>query len=184
MNEFLNINENNLNKFNSKYKTDLDLVTVNNFKKELENQSLNKTVSLKYTAIRSDRSPEQIWKNISETVLGEGNYGLNSLGKIRSEILSEKSKFNLYKDVKNKVDLNSIVEYLSIPKNSTVTINGKVIPLPVSDYSSGILSGIIHGNKQLYLKKWYDAFEQLGLEKGLLFKSLCGLQSLVCRFHV
>jgi len=171
MNEFLNINENNLNKFNSKYKTDLDLVTVNNFKKELENQSLNKTVSLKYTAIRNDRSPEQIWKNISETVLGEGNYGLNSLGKIRSEILSEKSKFNLYKDVKNKVDLNSIVEYLSIPKNSTVTINGKVIPLPASDYSSGILSGIIHGNKQLYLKKWYDAFEQLGLEKGLLFKS-------------
>jgi len=147
VNEILTVNSKNLNEFNKRNKLNLNIDQVNDFKKSLYQEAEMRTLDIKNAAIRNDLDPRQIFSNISNQ-LGEGT-NIDSLAKLYKKIEQLQGK--------GKTNLSSIVDYLSVPKGSEITVKGKKIPLPTSDYSSGILGGLIYLNKQNSYRRFFDS---------------------------
>jgi hypothetical protein len=180
-NEIINLNSNNIDAFNKKYKTKVTTEQVNNFKNYLDKEAKQRTTNIKDATIRDSLDTNQIFKNISDQ-LG-GDIGRVTIKKFAPESLQppkpgalplKPEEINvaidslpkLYEKINQlnkgkKTDLRTIVDFLSIPKGSTVKIDGKIIPLPESNYNYGILDSILFLNKQRYQGKFFDALLDL-----------------------
>lgn len=180
-NEILNLNSSNINAFNKKYKTKVTTEQVNNFKNYLDKEAKQRTTNIKDATIRDSLDTNQIFKNISDQ-LG-GDFGRVTVKKFVPESLEppkpgalplKSEEINvaidslpkLYEKINQlnkgkKTDLRIIVDFLSIPKGSTVKIDGKIIPLPESNYNYGVLDSILFLNKQRYQGKFFDALLDL-----------------------
>jgi hypothetical protein len=180
-NEILNLNSNNIDAFNKKYKTKVTTEQVNNFKNYLDKEAKQRTTNIKDATIRDSLDTSQIFKNISDQ-LG-GDFGRVTIKKFVPESLEppkpgalplKPEEINvaidslpkLYEKINQlnkgkKTDLRTIVDFLSIPKGSTVKIDGKIIPLPESNYNYGVLDSILFLNKQRYQGKFFDALLDL-----------------------
>jgi hypothetical protein len=180
-NEIINLNSNNIDAFNKKYKTKVTTEQINNFKNYLDKEAKQRTTNIKDATIRDSLDTNQIFKNISDQLGGdigrvtikkfvpeslqppkpgalplkpeEINVAIDSLPKLYEKI----NQLNKGK----KTDLRTIVDFLSIPKGSTVKIDGKIIPLPESNYNYGVLDSILFLNKQRYQGKFFDALLDL-----------------------
>jgi hypothetical protein len=180
-NEIINLNSNNIDAFNKKYKTKVTTEQINNFKNYLDKEAKQRTTNIKDATIRDSLNTNQIFKNISDQLGGdigrvtikkfvpeslqppkpgalplkpeEINVAIDSLPKLYEKI----NQLNKGK----KTDLRTIVDFLSIPKGSTVKIDGKIIPLPESNYNYGVLDSILFLNKQRYQGKFFDALLDL-----------------------
>ena len=180
-NEIINLNSSNIDAFNKKYKTKVTTEQVNNFKNYLDKEAKQRTTNIKDATIRDSLDTNQIFKNISDQLGGdigrvtikkfvpeslqppkpgalplkpeEINVAIDSLPKLYEKI----NQLNKGK----KTDLRTIVDFLSIPKGSTVKIDGKIIPLPESNYNYGVLDSILFLNKQRYQGKFFDALLDL-----------------------
>ena len=148
-NELLKVNEKNINSFNKKYNLNLDIKEVNDFKKALTNEAEKRAREIKYAAIGTEKDPNIIFNKISEQLGLKGKESLNSLSKIYKKIESLGGK--------EKTNLSSIVDYLSTPELSEVTLKGKKISVPTSDYTAGILDSILYLNKQEAYRRFFDS---------------------------
>ena len=180
-NEIINLNSNNIDAFNKKYKTKVTTEQVDNFKNYLDKEAKQRTTNIKDATIRDSLDTNQIFKNISDQ-LG-GDFGRVTVKKFVPESLEPPKpgalplkpeeisvtidslpklleKINQLNKGK-KTDLRTIVDFLSIPKGSTVKIDGKIIPLPESNYNYGVLDSILFLNKQRYQGKFFDALLDL-----------------------
>jgi hypothetical protein len=180
-NEIINLNSNNIDAFNKKYKTKVTTEQVDNFKNYLDKEAKQRTTNIKDATIRDSLDTNQIFKNISDQ-LG-GDIGRVTIRKFVPESLQPPkpgalplkpeeisvaidSLPKLYEKINQlnkgkKTDLRTIVDFLSIPKGSTVKIDGKIIPLPESNYNYGVLDSILFLNKQRYQGKFFDALLDL-----------------------
>jgi hypothetical protein len=152
-NEILNVNKNNLDEFNKKYNLDLDIKSVDEFKKALTETAENRAKQIKAAAIGTDLDPRIVFSKISTQLGFEGKESLNSLNKLYRKIESLGGK--------GKTNLSSIVDYLSIPKGADATIKGRKVAIPDSDYSTGILGSILFLNKQEAYRRFFDSLIKL-----------------------
>jgi hypothetical protein len=180
-NEIINLNSNNIDAFNKKYKTKVTTEQVNNFKNYLDKEAKQRTTNIKEATIRNSLDTNKVFENISDQ-LG-GDFGRVTVKKFVPESLEppkpgalplKPEEINvaidslpkLYEKINQlnkgkKTDLRTIVDFLSIPKGSTVKIDGKIIPLPESNYNYGVLDSILFLNKQRYQGKFFDALLDL-----------------------
>jgi hypothetical protein len=153
INEILNIKKNNLDEFNKKYNLELDIKSVDDFKKALTETAENRVKQIKAAAIGTDIDPKTIFGKISTQLDIKGKESINSLNKLYNKIESLGGK--------GKTNLSSIVDYLSIPKGSEATIRGRKVAIPDSDYSTGILGSILFLNKQEAYRRFFDSLIKL-----------------------
>ncbi len=154
INEILNVNEKNINKFNKKYNLKLDTKSIDDFKKATTQEAEKRTLEIKAAAIGTEQDPRIIFSKISEQlgIVGKKE-SLDNLAKIYKQIEKLGGK--------EKTNLSSIVDYLSIPKGSEAVIQGKKVAIPTSDYTSGILGSILFLNKQEAYRRFFDSLIDL-----------------------
>lgn len=153
VNEILNVNEQNINQFNKKYNLKLDTKTIDDFKKAATQEAEKRTLEIKSAAIGTDKDPRIIFSKISEQLGLTKKESLDSLAKIYKRVQDLGGK--------EKTNLSSIVDYLSIPKGSEAVIRGKKVAIPTSDYTSGILGSILFLNKQEAYRRFFDSLIDL-----------------------
>jgi hypothetical protein len=166
--EILNVTQKNINDFNKKYKLKLNIKSINNLKKAVDDIAEKRVLEIKNAAIGTDQDPRIIFSKISEQLgfKGKGE-SLDSLAKINQKIKTMGGK--------QKTDLGSIIDYLSVPEGSEAIIRGKKVAVPTSDYTSGILGSIMFLNKQEAYRRFFDSLiklnENLPANKKLIFSS-------------
>ena len=163
-NELINVNEKNINSFNKKYNLNLNTKEVNDFKKALTDEAEKRVKEIKYAAIGTEKDPNIIFNKISSVLELEGKESINSLSKLYKKIESLGGK--------EKTNLSSIVDYLSTPELSEITLKGKKIAVPTSDYTAGILDSILYLNKQEAYRRFFDSLIDVSKNEKDLLKKL------------
>jgi len=153
INEILSVNEKNINQFNKKYNLKLDIKTIDDFKKATVQEAEKRTLEIKSAAIGTDKDPRIIFSKISEQLGLTNKESLDSLAKVYKRVQNLGGK--------EKTNLSSVVDYLSIPKGSEAVIRGKKVVIPTSDYTSGILGSVLFLNKQEAYRRFFDSLIDL-----------------------
>ena len=192
-NEIVNLDSSAaVNAFNKKYKTKITTQQVDGFKNYLDKEAKQRTTNIKDATIKGSLDTTRIFENISEQ-LG-GNIGKVTVKKFAPESLETlkpgalplkepdltvtiDSLPKLYEKINQlnkggKTDLRTIVDFLSTPKGATAKIDGKIIPLPESNYNYGILDSVLFLNKQRYQGKFFDALLDLSNKQPNVSKKL------------
>jgi len=172
-NEILNVTGDTLDAFNKRFKVNLTLDQVNSFKEALSKEAEGMALFFKNQAVRSDLNPNQIFKSITEK--------LGDLGKVKlkdGSMVPIDSLPKLYQKIeqlggREKTNLSTVVDWLTSPKGSEVTIGGKKIAIPDANYAQGPLSTVIFLNKQNYYRKFFDSMvdmsdRQVNVSKKIL----------------
>jgi hypothetical protein len=153
VNEILSVTEQNINQFNKKYNLELDIKSIDNFKKATVQEAERRTLEIKSAAIGTDKDPRVIFSKISEQLGLTNKESLDSLAKVYKRVQDLGGK--------EKTNLSSIVDYLSTPRGSEAIIRGKKVSIPTSDYTSGILGSILFLNKQEAYRRFFDSLIDL-----------------------
>ncbi len=153
INEIFKVTKNNLEKFNKKYNLKLDIKSINNFKNVITEVAENRVKQIKAASIGTDIDPRVVFSKISTQLGFEGKESLNSLNKLYKKIESLGGK--------EKTNLSSIIDYLSIPKGSEAIVGGRKVAISDNDYSTGILGSILFLNKQEAYRRFFDSLIKL-----------------------
>ena len=172
--EIFNLNKNNIDSFNKKYKTKLSIEQVDNFKRNLGVEAEKRVDDILDATIREGLDSQQIFKNMSDQLggkfgtvqVGEKTFKIDSLAKLNQQIR------NLQKEGGKQPDLSKIVDLLSVPKGATVKIKGKNVLLPEPVYNYGVLDTLVFLNKQRYQAKFFDALLDMSGKQSDLNKKL------------
>ena len=156
-NKILDVTEDTLESFNKKFKVKLNMGQIDSFKEALTKEADGMALFFKNQAVRSDLSPNQVFKSITEK--------LGDLGKVKlkdGSMVDIDSLPKLYQKIeqlggRNKTNLSTVVDWLTSPKGSEAIIGGKKINIPDANYAQGPLSTIIFLNKQNYYRKFFDS---------------------------
>lgn len=172
--EIFNLTKNNINSFNKKYKTQLSIEQINNFKKSLNTEAEKRVDDILEATVREGLDSQQIFKNISDQLggrfgrlqVGTKEFQIDSLAKLNQKIK------DLQKTKDKQPDLTKIIDLLSVPKGQTIKIKGKNILLPEPVYNYGVLDTLIFLNKQRYQGKFFDALLDVSNKQSDLNKKL------------
>jgi hypothetical protein len=172
--EIFNLNKNNIDSFNKKYKTKLSIEQVDNFKRNLGVEAEKRVDDILDATIREGLDSQQIFKNMSDQLggkfgtvqVGEKTFKIDSLAKLNQQIR------NLQKEGGKQPDLSKIVDLLSVPKGATVKIKGKNVLLPEPVYNYGVLDTLVFLNKQRYQARFFDALLDMSGKQSDLNKKL------------
>ena len=179
--EILNLNKNNIDKFNKKNKANLSIEQVNNFKKSLNAEAESRVQDILEATVREGLDSQAIFKNISDKLGGtfgqvkvkvpvikdgitnieEKTFKIDSLAKLNQQII------NLQKTGAKQPDLSKIVDFLSIPKGQTIKVKGKDVLLPEPVYNYGVLDTLLFLNKQRYQAKLFDSLIDISRPQSL-----------------
>ena len=177
--QILNLNKNNIDKFNKKNKSNLSIEQVNNFKKSLGVEAESRVQDILEATVREGLDSQAIFKNISDKLggtfgsvtvkvpktkeipTGEKTFKIDSLAKLNQQIR------NLQKTGAKQPDLSKIVDLLSVPKGQTIKVKGKDVLLPEPVYNYGVLDTLLFLNKQRYQAKLFDSLIDLSRPQSL-----------------
>ena len=176
--EIFNLNKNNINSFNKKYKTQLSIEQIGNFKKNLSVEAEKRVDDILDATVREGLDSQQIFKNISDQLggkfgrlqIGDKDFKIDSLAKLNQKI-RDLQKVDIKIEGKQP-DLGKVIDLLSVPKGATVKIKGKNVLLPEPVYNYGVLDTLVFLNKQRYQAKFFDALLDLSGKQSDLNKKL------------
>jgi hypothetical protein len=141
---------------------------INKISKE---NGLNELIDADKTGRNLDELNQKYNLELTPNHIKQFNRQLNKIAESKGltfeEVLNDPKLVKKLVNNLPQTDLASIVEYLSVPKGSQMTVDGKIINIPKVE-APGILNVISHTAEQISNIKMYNQLEKLGLENGWL----------------